>query len=185
MDSTAQSGPDTALARDTEFNTPNYTDSVLGDFCPVISSEPSWTSTEHPRQPSTMVTWTTGYGTLNARKLHHAASYNNYTVLLQSSSFTITKVYTGDSPSPSARPTITMSSTSTRSTNGIQTWNLILPTSGLAPPVRPTQSKSHRTALHMSPSTTCSYRCKRTTTTVASSCWHTNVPCNHGSAHTY
>jgi len=151
----------------------------------VISSEPSWISTEHPRQPSTMATWTTGYGTLNARKFHHAASYYNYTVPLQFSSSTITMAYTGDSPSLSAKPTITMSSISTPSTNGIQTWNLILPTSGLAPPVRPTQSNSHRTALHMSPSTTCSYRRKRTTTIVASSCWHTNVPCNHGSAHTY
>ena len=125
MDSTVQSGPVTALARDTEFNTPNCIDSVLEASYLATCSEPSWTFTAHPRQPFTMATWTIGYAILNESTLHRAASYNNSTALQQFYCCTTTMAYTGDSPSPSPRPTITMSYTSTPSINDIQTWNLI------------------------------------------------------------
>ena len=125
MDSTAQSGPVTASARDTEFNTPNCIDSVLGASYLATCSAPSWTSTAPPRQPFTMATWTTGYETHNERTLHHDATYSNSTMLQQFYSCTTMMAYTGDSPSPSARPTITMSYTLTPSINDIQTWNLI------------------------------------------------------------
>ena len=124
MDSTVQSGPVTASARDTEFNTPNCIDSVLGASYLATCSKPSWTFKAHPRQFFTMATWTIGYEILNASTLHHAASYNDSTVLQQFSCYTIMMAYIGDSSSPSARPTITMSYTSTPSIKDIQTWNL-------------------------------------------------------------
>ena len=121
MDSTVQSGPVTASARDTKFNTPNCIDSVLGASYLAICSEPSWIFKAHPLQPFTMATWTIGYAILNASTLHRAASYNNSTALPQFSCCTTTMAYIGDSPSPSARPTITMSYTLTPSTNDTQT----------------------------------------------------------------
>ena len=124
MDSTVKSGPDTVLARDTEFNTPKCIDSVLGASYLATYSAPSWTFTEHPPQPFTMATWTIGYAILNASTLHRAASYNDSTALQQLSCYTIMMAYIGNSPSPSARPTITMSYTLTPSINDIQTWNL-------------------------------------------------------------
>ena len=125
MDLTVQSRPVTASARDTEFNTPNCIDSVLGASYLATCSAPSWTSTEHPRPPYTMATWTIGYVIRDASTLHRAATYNNSTALQQFYFCTTTMAYTGDSPSPSARPTITMSYTLTPSINDIQTWNLI------------------------------------------------------------
>jgi hypothetical protein len=125
MDSTAQSGPVTALDRDTEFNIPKCTDSALGASYLVTCSAPSWTSTAPPRQPFTMATWTTGYETHNERTLHHDATYSNSIVLQQFYSCITTMAYTGVSPSPFARPTIIMSYILTPSINDTQTWNLI------------------------------------------------------------
>ena len=125
MDSTVQSRPDTDLAKDTEFNTPKCIESVLGVSYLATYFKLSWTLAEHPLQPSTMATWTTGYGTLTASTLQHAALYNDSTALQQFSCYTIMMAYIGDSPSPSARPTITMFYTLTPSINDTQTWNLI------------------------------------------------------------
>ena len=124
MDSTVQSGPLTASARDTEFSTPNCTDSAPGASYLATCSAPSWTFTAHPRLPYTMAIWTIGYVIRNASTLHRAATYSNSTALQQYYFCTTTMAYTGDSPSPSARPTITMSYTLTPSINDIQTWNL-------------------------------------------------------------
>ena len=76
-DSTVQSRPVTALDRDTDFNTLNCIDSVLGASYPATCSAPSWTSTAHPRQPFTMAIWTTGYEIHNESTLRHAVTYSN------------------------------------------------------------------------------------------------------------
>ena len=125
MDSTAQSGPVTASVRDTEFNIPKCTDSALGASYLATCSAPSWTYTTPPRQPSTMAIWTTGYETHNARTPHHDAIYSNSIVLQQSYSCIITTAHTGVSPSPFARPIITMSYILTPSINDTQTWKPI------------------------------------------------------------
>ena len=109
----------------TKFNTPNCIDSVLGASYLATCSEPSWTFKAHSRQPFTMTTWTIGHAILNASTFHRSASYNNSTALQQFYFCTTTMAYTGDSSSPSARPTTAMLYTLTPSINDIQTWNLI------------------------------------------------------------
>jgi hypothetical protein len=122
MGSTAPSDPPITLDRVTGYNTLNYIASAQRDYSQVISSEPSWTSTEHPRQPFTMVTWTTGLETPYASILHLVASYSNYLTPTPFSFFIIMIASTGGSPSPSARRIITMSSILTPSTIDIQPW---------------------------------------------------------------
>ena len=105
-----QYAPAKALAEDTAFNILNCTGSARETSSQGTSYGLSWNYTVHPRQPSTLVIWTTGYEIHYAQTPPHAGFCNNYTMLTQCYYFTITITCIGGSPSHYSKPiTITSS----------------------------------------------------------------------------
>ena len=105
-----------ALAEDTASNILKCTGSARGASSQGTSYGLSWNYTVHPRQPSTLGIWTTGYEIRYARTPPHAGSCNNYTVPKLYYSPTITITCTGGSPTHYAKPITITSSIWTRST---------------------------------------------------------------------
>ena len=109
-----------ALAEDTASNILKCTDFALEASSLGTSYGLSWNYKAHPRQPSTLVIWTTRCETRYARTPPHAGSCNNYTMPTQCYYSTIMITCTEGSPSHCAKPIIITSSIWTPSTYGTQ-----------------------------------------------------------------
>ena len=169
-----------ALAEDTASIILKCTGSAREAYSQRIFFGHSWNYTVHPRQPSTLDIWTTGYESHYARTPLHAGSCNNYTGPKLYYSFTITKTCTGDSPSRCAKPITITFSTWTPSTKGTQRSTRISPTFRHAPRVQPTCSSLRRTVPHALQFTICKYPRKPTAMIAVSLSWHIYVPPNPG-----